>query len=66
MQAQTIQEDTIREAMRQGLGEVRTIVLEAFRKAGIADPEGRTLLFLARGMLCNVSIALGMPELMEK
>jgi AcrR family transcriptional regulator len=66
MQAQTIQEDTIREAMRQGLGEVRTIVLEAFRKAGIADPEERTLLFLARGMLCNVSIALGMPELMEK
>lgn len=65
-QAQTIQENPIREAMRRGFGEVRGIVLEAFRDAGIADPEERTLVFLARGMLCNVSMALDMPELMGK
>lgn len=63
MQAQTIQEDSIREAMRNGFGEVRRIVLEAFRAAGIPNPEERTMLFLARGMLCNISTALNMPEL---
>ncbi|MGG6313308.1 TetR/AcrR family transcriptional regulator [Paenibacillus macerans] len=66
MQAQTIQEELIREAMQRGFGEVRQIVIDAFRQAGISDPEGRTLIFLARGMLCNVSMALGMPELMGK
>lgn len=65
MQAQTIQEDAIRAAMRDGIGEVRKIVLEAFQKAEIPNPEERTLLFLARGMLCNISMALNMPELME-
>ncbi|WP_248925524.1 TetR/AcrR family transcriptional regulator [Paenibacillus hamazuiensis] len=66
MQAQTIQADVIRDAMQAGFREVRQIVLEAFRHAGIAKPEERTLLFLARGMLCNISMALGLPELMEE
>lgn len=48
MQAQTIQEHSIREAMRGGFREVRQIVLDAFRQADIADPEERTMLFLAR------------------
>ncbi len=65
MQAQTIQEESIRTAMRDGMREVRQIVLEAFQKAEIPHPEERTLLFLARGMLCNISMALNMPELME-
>lgn len=65
MQAQTIQEDSIRETMRSGFREVRLIVLEAFRKAEIMNPEERTMLFLARGMLCNIAEAIGMPELME-
>lgn len=66
MQAQTIREDSIRQAMRNGFGEVRTMVLDAFREAGIPNAEERTLLFLARGLLCNVSVALAMPELMER
>lgn len=65
MQAQTIQAEDIREAMRNGFRTVRHLVLEAFRNAGIPNPEERTLLFLARGMLCNISMALNMPELME-
>ncbi|MBB6633037.1 TetR/AcrR family transcriptional regulator [Cohnella thailandensis] len=63
MQAQTIAEETIRESMRGGFREVREIVLEAFRGAGIEKPEERTFLFLARGMLCNVADAIDMPEL---
>jgi len=66
MQAQTIPEDSIREVMRNGLGEVRGMVLEAFQAAGIPNVEERTMLFLARGMLCNISLALAMPELMGK
>lgn len=65
MQAQTIQEDSIRETMRNGFREVRQIVLEAFRKAEIANPEQSTMLFLARGMLCNIAEAISMPELKE-
>lgn len=65
MQAQTIPDAPIREAMQKGLREVRGIVLDAFRKHGIPNPEERTMLFLARGMLCNIAMALGLPELME-
>jgi hypothetical protein len=65
MQAQTIQSEVIREEMQKGFRTVRELVLEAFRNAAIPHPEERTLLFLARGMLCNISMALDMPELME-
>lgn len=65
MQAQTIQEEAIQEAMRNGFREVRRIVLEAFEKAGMTDAKERTMLFLARGMLCNIGMALNMPEIME-
>lgn len=65
MQAQTIQEEPIREAMQAGFREVRRLVLDAFRQHAIADPEERTMLFLARGMLCNISMALNLPELMK-
>ncbi|NGZ77285.1 TetR/AcrR family transcriptional regulator [Saccharibacillus alkalitolerans] len=66
MQAQTIGEPRIVETMRSGFREVRTMVEEAFGRAGIADPKRRTLLFLARGMLCNISMSLDLPELMEE
>jgi AcrR family transcriptional regulator len=66
MQAQTMQEEPIRAAMQTGLKEVRRIVLEAFQNNGLSNPEDRTLLFLARGMLCNISMALDIPELMNK
>lgn len=66
MQAQTIRDTPIRDAMQKGMGQVKELVLGAFRQAGIADAEGRTSDFLARGMLCNVSMALDMPDLMVK
>ncbi|MEK8127943.1 helix-turn-helix domain-containing protein [Paenibacillus filicis] len=66
MQAQTIREQPIREAMNQGIRQVQQLVLDAFRQAGLENPEQRTSDFLARGMLCNVSMALDMPDLMVK
>lgn len=65
MQTQTIQDDLIRETMHQGLGDVRRMVLDAFRSVGFLDAEERTMQFLARGLLCNISFALEMPELKE-
>jgi len=64
MQAQTIQEESIRETMRNGYGEVRQMVLDAFRAAGIPKAEERTMLFLARGVLCNISVALFQNKLL--
>jgi AcrR family transcriptional regulator len=66
MQAQTMQEEAIREAMRSGFREVRQVVLNAFREKGLQNPEDRTFMFLARGMLCNISWALDMPELVKR
>lgn len=65
MQAQTILDEHIRAAMQAGFREIRGIVLEAFHKNGIPNPKERTLLFLAKGMLCNIAMALEVPELME-
>lgn len=65
MQAQTIREEAIQDTMRNGLKGVRDMVLTAFREAGIEKPEERTMLFLARGMLCNVAVAINLPELMK-
>lgn len=65
MQAQTIQEDTIQQTMRNAYSDIRNMVLAAFSDAGIENAEERAMLFLARGMLCNVAVAINLPELMK-
>ncbi|MBB3114031.1 AcrR family transcriptional regulator [Paenibacillus phyllosphaerae] len=65
MQAQTMREESIREVMRGGFRGVHRIVLTAFRQKGLQNSEDRTVMFLARGMLCNISWALDIPELIE-
>ncbi|MBB6671580.1 TetR/AcrR family transcriptional regulator [Cohnella nanjingensis] len=66
MQAQTIRETPVRDVMRQGISQVKQQAERAFAEAGFADAEERTSDFLARGMLCNVSMAMEMPGLMVK
>ncbi|MFB4327143.1 TetR/AcrR family transcriptional regulator [Priestia sp. BR_2] len=66
MQAQTIQEAPIREAMQLGMNEVKDLVQHAFVKAGFEDADKKTSDFLARGMLCNVAMAMDMPNMMPK
>ncbi|WP_046213488.1 TetR/AcrR family transcriptional regulator [Paenibacillus wulumuqiensis] len=65
MQAQTIQEPAIAEVMQRRFREIHEMVYQAFQKAGIERPLERTMLFLARGMLCNISLSLNLPELMK-
>lgn len=66
MQAQTIRDTPIRNAMQQGISQVKQLVQDAFQQAGIADAHEKTSDFLARGMMCNVAMALNMPDLMVK
>ncbi|GGG54661.1 TetR/AcrR family transcriptional regulator [Paenibacillus radicis (ex Gao et al. 2016)] len=66
MQAQTINEPAVRQSIKQGMGSIQQMVVDAFQQAGIDQAEARTTNFLARGMLCNVSMALDMPELFVK
>ncbi|ALC83490.1 MULTISPECIES: TetR/AcrR family transcriptional regulator [Bacillus] len=66
MQAQTIRETPIRDAMKKGMSQVKHLVQRAFEQAEITDAQQKTSDFLARGMLCNVSMAIDMPDLMVK
>ncbi|MFC0211982.1 TetR/AcrR family transcriptional regulator [Paenibacillus chartarius] len=66
MQAQTIREEAVREVMRNGFVEVNRLVRAAFQDAGMEQPGQRAFLFLARGMLCNIAMSLGLPELIER
>jgi len=66
MQAQTIRDTPIREAMQRGLKQVQELVQQAFEHAGFTNAYERTSDFLARGMLCNVAMAMDMPDLMAK
>lgn len=66
MQAQTIRETPIRDAMREGMRQVKELVQNAFEQAGLPEAAVKTSDFLARGMLCNVSMAMEMPDLMVK
>jgi AcrR family transcriptional regulator len=65
MQAQTIKEDSIVRVMQKGFRDVQQMVHDAFKQAGMERPQERTIIFLARGMLCNISMALSLPELMS-
>lgn len=65
MQAQTIREENIIKVMQEELMKVHSIILNAFKSSGITNPSERTLLFLARGMLCNISLSLQLPQLMK-
>ena len=65
MQAQTIREEKIIKVMQEAFLEIQSTVLNAFKSQGIVNPSEKTLLFLARGMLCNISFALQLPQLMK-
>ncbi|WP_088830111.1 TetR/AcrR family transcriptional regulator [Paenibacillus tyrfis] len=66
MQAMVIKEEPIRQVMREGIHQVTASVEARFREAGIAQPEVAVSMFMANGMLCNISAVLEMPELKPK
>jgi len=61
-----IRDEVIRETMQKGMLEITNLVHEKFVAAGIEQPEVEVSTFMANGMLCNISMALGMPALKPK
>ncbi|AET57253.1 TetR/AcrR family transcriptional regulator [Paenibacillus terrae] len=56
-------EEAIRAAAKAGLSRIRTYALEWFKAAGISDAERNATVFIAMGMMCNISCFLDLPEL---
>ncbi|MEK4061424.1 MULTISPECIES: TetR/AcrR family transcriptional regulator [Paenibacillus] len=66
VQALGIRDEMILRAMQKGMLEVTSLVKGKFVAAGMEHPEVEVSTFMANGMLCNISMALGMPELKPK
>lgn len=65
VQALAIREPKIQTVMQDGFRRIKTYVEARFHKAGIVDIDRKVIDFLARGMLCNISASLDMPDLMS-
>lgn len=66
VQAQVINEESVREAIRNHTRRIAAYIFNRFRDAGFPDPEGGMFDFMAYGMLSNVSTILDLPELNPK
>ena len=64
VQAFAIRETKIQAVMQDGFRRIKAYVETRFRKAGVVDIDRKVIDFLARGMLCNISTSLDMPDLM--
>lgn len=63
VQALAIRDSSVQQMMRQGLNRIKDYALHKFKEAGIQECEQRAADFMARGMLCNVALALDSKEL---
>ncbi|MRN54039.1 TetR/AcrR family transcriptional regulator [Paenibacillus monticola] len=66
VQALGIRDEAIRQVIRQGMRDITELVKQIFVTAGMEHPEVEVSTFMANGMLCNISMTLGMPELKPK
>ncbi|MEW9676780.1 TetR/AcrR family transcriptional regulator [Lentibacillus sp. L22] len=62
----SVTEEAIRNSMKEGLSRIRSYTLERFKSAGIKNAEREATTFQARGMLCNISYFLDLPELIDQ
>ncbi|RXZ77398.1 TetR/AcrR family transcriptional regulator [Paenibacillaceae bacterium] len=58
-----ITEEAIRAAAKVGLSRIRTYTLERFKAVGIPDAERNATIFIAMGMMFNISCFVDLPEL---
>ncbi|MFC4618921.1 TetR/AcrR family transcriptional regulator [Camelliibacillus cellulosilyticus] len=61
----SVQEEAIQKAAKRGLSRIRNYTLERFKSAGLENAERKVTTFLARGLLCNISYFLELPELID-
>ncbi|WP_163582831.1 TetR/AcrR family transcriptional regulator [Gracilibacillus saliphilus] len=60
----SVTEDAIRNATQRGLSSIQKYTVDRFNRAGIKNVEREVTTFLARGILCNISYFIDLPELM--
>lgn len=61
----SVTEESIKKSTQEGLSRIRSYTLERFRAAGIANADREVTTFLARGILCNISYFIDLPELIN-
>jgi hypothetical protein len=61
----SVTEEAIRNSTRIGLSRIRSYTLERMQSVGVPNAEREVTNFLARGILCNISYYLDLPELMN-
>ncbi|NUU62956.1 TetR/AcrR family transcriptional regulator [Paenibacillus agri] len=66
VQALGIRDELIRQTMQGGMSRVTSLVEGKFIAAGMPQPEVLVSSFMANGMLCNIAMALEMPQLKPK
>ncbi|TGM58243.1 TetR/AcrR family transcriptional regulator [Leptospira vanthielii] len=63
MQAFGISEPSIREKTTESFAKLYELVVKKFQKAEIPDPEFTAKVFLAKGIFCNLTLVLNLPEI---
>ncbi|EJQ15259.1 TetR/AcrR family transcriptional regulator (plasmid) [Bacillus cereus] len=61
----SVTEDTIKNCTKTGLSRIRSYILGRFQLANVPNAEREVTTFLARGILCNISYYLDLPELIH-
>ncbi|KAB2486534.1 TetR/AcrR family transcriptional regulator [Priestia endophytica] len=61
----SVTEEAIRNCTRMGLSRIRSYILERLQSASVPNAEREVTTFLARGILCNISYYLDLPELIH-
>ncbi|TGN20026.1 TetR/AcrR family transcriptional regulator [Leptospira idonii] len=62
-QAFGISEPSIRQKTQESFLQLYIMVVKKFTSAGIPDPEMTAKVFLAKGIFCNLTLVLDLPEL---
>lgn len=62
----SVTEEAVQDCVREGLSRLRTYTLDRFKAAGIDNAERNVTMFLAMGILCNISYFLDLPELIAQ
>ncbi|MFD2208530.1 TetR/AcrR family transcriptional regulator [Virgibacillus halophilus] len=61
----SVTEEAVQQSMRRGLSRIKSYTLERFHAAGIPNANREVTTFLARGILCNISFFMDLPELID-
>ncbi|WP_307892721.1 TetR/AcrR family transcriptional regulator [Bacillus swezeyi] len=63
--ALSVTEESIKNCTKMGLSRIRSYTLERFQLANVPNAEREVTTFLAKGILCNISYFLDLPEMIH-